>query len=51
MYKYECETYGTDNAVGHINASSEENARELLKKRNYVRIISVVKVPYKANLL
>ena len=51
MYEYECETGTTDNAKGNMLAKSLEHAYEILESRNYVRIIYVRKVDYRANCL
>jgi hypothetical protein len=52
MYKYECENFCcSDNTTGYIEANSISDAREKLIKRGFKKIISIIEVPYKANLL
>ena len=51
MYKYECETFCSSNATGYIKANSIRDAREKLINRGFKKIVSIIEVPYQANLL
>jgi hypothetical protein len=51
MYKYECETFCSSNATGYIVANNMSDAYEKLSKKGFKKIISVIEMPYQANLL